>query len=105
MRLLPEQIQSIIDTIHELTNPHTRIFLYGSRLNDQALGGDIDLLIETDTALSLLQRAKIKMTLESQLNLPVDIIAKVQNQPANTFQSIALTKAVQLGKPRWNPPA
>lgn len=96
MRLLPEQIEYITNTIQTLTNPHTRIYLYGSRLNDQARGGDIDLLIETDTALPLLLRAKIKMTLESQLNLPVDIIAKVQNQPANTFQSIALANAVQL---------
>ncbi|MBP9707247.1 MAG: nucleotidyltransferase domain-containing protein [Oligoflexales bacterium] len=49
MRLSDEQISAIVSTIREHTNPHhVNIYLYGSRVNPNLKGGDIDLLIVAD---------------------------------------------------------
>lgn len=46
MRLTREQIQSIRCIVHDLAGPGARVRLFGSRLQDEAAGGDVDLLIE-----------------------------------------------------------
>lgn len=45
MRLTPEQIAIIRQTAEEAFGPGVRVWLFGSRVDDQARGGDIDLLI------------------------------------------------------------
>jgi len=96
VRLTKQQAQMITQTISRLAGAGATVYLFGSRLNDQAKGGDIDLLIESDTPLSLIQRAQIKMELESQLGLPVDIVSKSRGAVATPFQSIAQSRSVQL---------
>lgn len=44
MRILPEERKAIVDAVHACDRK-ARIFLFGSRINDRAKGGDIDLLI------------------------------------------------------------
>jgi predicted nucleotidyltransferase len=48
MRLAPEQIKIIHDSALAIAGPHARVRLFGSRLDDTALGGDVDLLLEID---------------------------------------------------------
>jgi predicted nucleotidyltransferase len=99
MRLTPTQIGLITGTVSRLTNGTATVFLFGSRLNDYARGGDVDVLIETDTLLTLIERARIKMELESLLNLPVDIISQARNTAPTPFHSIARAGAVKLEAP------
>ena len=47
MRLTPTQIQTITQTISQLTGGTAEVFLFGSRVDDRSRGGDVDLLIET----------------------------------------------------------
>lgn len=89
MRITKEQIHIIIQTVSHFAGIKTEIYLFGSRLNDQLKGGDIDIFIESDSPLSLIQRAKIKMELESQLGLPVDVVSKTFEAVATPFQVIA----------------
>ncbi len=96
MRLTKQQIHTITQTVTRLAGTGTAVYLFGSRLNDQAKGGDIDLLIESDIPLTLILRAQIKMELESQLGLPVDIVAKSRGALATPFQIIAQSRSVQL---------
>ena len=96
MRLTKQQTHTIIQTVSRLAGTEAVVHLFGSRLNDQAKGGDIDLLIESDSLLSLIQRAKIKMELESQLGLPVDIVSKYRGAVATPFQIIAQYNSAQL---------
>ncbi|TAN64848.1 MAG: nucleotidyltransferase domain-containing protein [Methylobacter sp.] len=69
MRLTKQQARTITQTVSRLAGTGTAVYLFGSRLNDQAKGGDIDLFIESDIPLSLIHRAQIKMELESQLGI------------------------------------
>jgi predicted nucleotidyltransferase len=96
MRLTKQQTHTITQTVSRLAGAGTAVYLFGSRLNDQAKGGDIDLLIESDTQLSLIHRAQIKMELESQLGLAVDIVSKSRAAVATPFQIIARSRSVQL---------
>jgi len=96
MRLTPDQCHLILATVRRhVAVPH-RVLLYGSRLDDQARGGDVDLLIESDAAMPTLQRARIKNELEDRLHLPIDLTAIQTGRAASPFQVIALAQAVQL---------
>lgn len=96
MRLTQEQIQLITQTVSRLIGGRAEVFLFGSRLNDFARGGDVDILIETDMPLPFIQRAQIKMELEAGLGLPVDIVSQVRNAPPTPFQIIARAQAARL---------
>lgn len=50
MRLSDDEIRAIEQAAKEAFPPGTGIYLFGSRLDDQARGGDIDLLVEPQTA-------------------------------------------------------
>lgn len=96
MRLTQQQTQIIVDTIERMSEKSAEVFLFGSRLDDQARGGDVDILIETELPLTLIERAKIKMALEAELDLPVDIVSQGRYSLATPFQTIARSKAVKL---------
>ncbi len=46
MRLTEQQIQSIRRIVGETAGPTAQTRVFGSRLRDEALGGDLDLLVE-----------------------------------------------------------
>jgi predicted nucleotidyltransferase len=96
MRLKTEQITMIVEIIQAVTQQATKIWVFGSRLDDGAKGGDVDLLIETPHLLGLLQKAQLKNALEMRLNLPVDLLMVQQGQPLSPFQQMAFEKSVLL---------
>ncbi|MEA3359626.1 MAG: nucleotidyltransferase domain-containing protein [Thermodesulfobacteriota bacterium] len=44
MRLNPKEKQVILQAIHSI-DPHAKVYLFGSRVDDSGKGGDIDLLV------------------------------------------------------------
>ena len=96
MRLTQEQVQLITHTISHWAGDGAHIYLFGSRLDDRAKGGDVDIFVEADASLSLIQRAQIKMELESRLGLPVDIVSQARNVVPTPFQIIARSGATRL---------
>lgn len=46
MRLTEIQIQAIRQLAHQLAGGQTRVRIFGSRLDDTAHGGDIDIMLE-----------------------------------------------------------
>jgi len=48
MRLTPDQAQITKNTIARVLGAESRVWLFGSRVDDDLRGGDIDLLVETE---------------------------------------------------------
>jgi len=96
MRLTAQQIQIIVQAVSRTSGPTAGTFLFGSRLNDLARGGDVDILIETDRPFSRIDQGRLKMELEQRLGLPVDILIHVRHTQPTPFQAIAQANAVQL---------
>jgi predicted nucleotidyltransferase len=96
MRLTPDQCLLILATVDRHVGVPHRVSLYGSRLDDQARGGDVDLLVECESAIPVMQRARIKNELEDRLHLPVDLLVIQAGRAATPFQSIARAQAVPL---------
>ena len=96
MRLTADQIQAMTRTVARMTDGGAEVFLFGSRLDDRARGGDVDLLIESDAPLTLLERARLQVELETTLHLPVDLVVQSRNVAPTPFQQIARARAVKL---------
>lgn len=95
MRINPEQIKTITEVTHDVAGSDAQVWLYGSRLQDERRGGDIDLMIQTSTPLSLMDRAKIKVRLETLLEIPVDVLSTTVDC-TRPFVDIARSQAVRL---------
>jgi uncharacterized protein len=96
MRLTSDQVLTILGTASRVSGGHALVYLFGSRLDDRARGGDVDLLIETPHGLTLLERARLKLELEEGLGLPVDVVSRARDAAPTPFQRIALAGAVRL---------
>ena len=100
MRLTQEQIVAINKVVARHAGKNAKIYLFGSKLDDSKKGGDVDLIVETETPLSLIDRAKIIMELEPLLMAPVDLISYVPEHDQMTpFQKIARSSAIPLERP------
>lgn len=97
MRLTPLQQTTICETVARIIGVDARVWLFGSRCNENVRGGDLDLLVEDDVLPSIMQRARIKVELESALAMPVDIIGIKRGMPPTAFQRIALATGIPLG--------
>lgn len=97
MRLTTTQ-QNIIRTTIESALPgqEVEIGVFGSRLNSAARGGDVDLVIRTETSVPLQLKARIRLRLENLLDLPVDIVFVTSGQSPTAFQAMASAKAKPL---------
>jgi predicted nucleotidyltransferase len=93
MRLSPEEKSAIVDAVIRF-DPESRIYLFGSRVDDSQKGGDIDILVFS-SRLTFKDKLKIKASIfesieEQKLDL---VIARNSKDP---FVEIALEKGVQL---------
>ena len=83
MRLSEDQRNIICETIKHL-DPRAKIRLFGSRINDQAKGGDIDLLI-ISKILGYRDKLLIRSRLKEKLgNRKIDIIVTEKTDTAFT---------------------
>ena len=70
MRLSPHQRNVIRRLARECFGPRARVTLFGSRADDKARGGDIDLLIDTDmTDIDEIIRAEIDFQVRVQQSI------------------------------------
>jgi predicted nucleotidyltransferase len=79
MRLTQADIELIRSTVRERFGAGTEIWLFGSRLDDQACGGDINLYVEPSAPLPenvFLAREALRRELQRGLNQPVDMIVR-----------------------------
>ncbi|SDB48107.1 Nucleotidyltransferase domain-containing protein [Desulfonatronum thiosulfatophilum] len=98
MRLDSSQVARILKIVAEHAGSDSRVSVYGSRLDDRARGGDIDLFIETAAPMPRWEQARMLAALEDELGLPVDILVKCVHAPDTPFESMARSRAVVLNQ-------
>ena len=97
MRLSTAQASVILHCVREQLGADVSVMLFGSRLDDDARGGDVDLLVESAAPATLRQRALVTMALEKALELPVDIVSVQRGTRGSAFARIARSRAQLLG--------
>jgi predicted nucleotidyltransferase len=98
MRLSPEQRRIITELVRQTAGQQARVRLFGSRLDDNARGGDIDLLIELDTAIET--PAALAATLSARIDRAlggrkVDILIAAPNLQRIHFLVSVVQKVVR----------
>lgn len=61
MRLSQEEVEVIKSCCKRVFGNAAKVFLFGSRIDDSKRGGDIDLLIKTNTVLLGAERLRLKL--------------------------------------------
>jgi predicted nucleotidyltransferase len=96
MRLNAQQTEQIVAAVRRHFGAGAKVALFGSRLDDAARGGDVDLLVEAPAAPTLQQRALATMELEGVLQMPVDILAVRRGDAGSAFVQAVRPRAVPL---------
>jgi predicted nucleotidyltransferase len=99
MRLSPTHIQAIKETVAALLGQEADIVLFGSRTDDSARGGDVDLLITVQQMpdniafTAALLAAKVERALEGRR---VDVVLRIADAPVQPIHEIALRTGMAL---------
>jgi len=99
MRLTPAQIDTIKSTTQAVLGEGAQVTLFGSRVDDQAKGGDVDLMIEVHQTLQ--EPALIAARIASQISRAmhgrkVDVLLKAPNLLEQPIHRIARQQGVAL---------
>ena len=95
MRISKEQISVLKNNILAF-DKNAKIFLFGSRTNDDKRGGDIDILILSNNKLTLEGKAKIRYNFFKVFGeQKLDIIQYTFDDNSN-FKKLALSDAIEL---------
>jgi predicted nucleotidyltransferase len=94
MRLSTEQAGIIKSIIAREISPDAKIWLFGSRIDDNRRGGDIDLYVETQRP-DLMDELRCKIGIEEAIDLHVDLIVARQEDQRPIAQ-IAKTEGQRL---------
>lgn len=76
MRLSPENLAILQTTVRRYFGTESAVYIYGSRTDNLARGGDVDLFVDTPLTVDYHQRALALAALEDVLHLPVDLLVK-----------------------------
>lgn len=89
MRLTPNQLQDIRICVQQHLGLGTRLWLFGSRLDDSRRGGDVDLYAEPDQPVTLVPQLRCQLALKDALELDVDLIVAPPGQDDTPIARIA----------------
>ncbi|OOG21470.1 hypothetical protein B1C78_16155 [Thioalkalivibrio denitrificans] len=99
MRLTARQIEVIREKVHALLGEDARVRLFGSRVDDSARGGDIDLFVEVDRVLDNRAASASRLQAELQLALGdqrIDVVLVDPRTPRLPIHQVAARDGVRL---------
>jgi predicted nucleotidyltransferase len=99
VRLPAHQARAIREKAQADFGPNTRVLLFGSRADDRARGGDIDLLLEVDHPVSNRAAAGARFAAELQIALGdqrIDILIVDPSTPPEPIHDAARRSGVAL---------
>lgn len=95
MRLAQKISSSIKSRIQE-SIPNADVYLFGSRVDDSAKGGDIDLLLLTEEKLPLVLIRKIRRLILNDIGEQKIDIVNFTKSIKHPFKSLAQESAIRL---------
>jgi predicted nucleotidyltransferase len=99
MRLSPSQTEAIVAAARAVLGSDVRVTLFGSRLDDQARGGDIDLLLEVPQAVDSPAWLAARVTARVQQALgdrKIDVLLLAPDTAPEPVHHAALLHGVRL---------
>ena len=99
MRLSQQTRQIIRDTVSEVFGAEAKVKLFGSRTNDNARGGDIDLLVELPCITEEVERKTLQLTARLQLPIgdqPIDVLVIDPSTPKQPIHEQASITGISL---------
>lgn len=99
MRLSQNQIEVVRRTVREVFGMEAEVKLFGSRTNDDARGGDIDLLVELPTIVVEPERKTLQLVARLQLRLgdqPIDVLVLDPSTPRQSIHEQAIRTGIKL---------
>jgi uncharacterized protein len=95
MRLRPDILLFIKESCHVFF-PDSDIYLFGSRADDEAKGGDIDLMILSDLKIENDRLRKFRIEFYKRFGWQkIDLVNFLKTEES-TFKNLVLPKAIQL---------
>jgi predicted nucleotidyltransferase len=88
MRLSPAELSAIRSTLSAL-DPLGRVYLFGSRADDQRRGGDIDVFLEASHEIDQRTALTAEYRLHSACDCKVDLLIKTPGQADQPIHQIA----------------
>jgi predicted nucleotidyltransferase len=76
--------------------PNSEVFLFGSRVNDMAKGGDIDLLLITQEKVPLVLLNRVRRLIINEIGEQKIDIVNFRKSDHHPFKVLALETAVRL---------
>ncbi len=100
MRLTRQEKNKIIMLISKAfgKKQQWKLWLFGSRVNDQLKGGDVDLCIIADEKPDELLRKQLRLRpeIEEVLDLPVDLVMQSTQRPEKLVTKKAIETGIEL---------
>ncbi len=99
MRLTPAQIDTIKSTAQAVLGEGAQVTLFGSRVDDDKKGGDVDLMVEVDQAVAepALMAARMASRVSRAMHgRKVDVLLKAPNLLEQPIHRIAQQEGVRL---------
>lgn len=99
MRFSQQTQQTIRDTVREVFGIGAGVKLFGSRINDDARGGDIDLLVELPSITSEIERKTMQLLARLQLRIgdqPIDVLVLDPSTPRQPIHEQASATGIKL---------
>ena len=99
MRITSEQATAIRQDVARLAGDAARVWLFGSRVRDDARGGDVDLMVELDVAVPEPAQLAARLAAQTSRRMwgrKVDVLIKAPNLQALPIHSIAMSEGVLL---------
>jgi predicted nucleotidyltransferase len=104
MRLSPEFTEFLAGEISEISVP-VRVFLFGSRTSDETKGGDIDILILSETKLDRKTLRQIRINfIKKFMYLKLDLVNFTDHED-NAFKELIMESAIFLSSNHKQPVA
>jgi len=99
MRLSRQTQQTIRKTVHEIFGPYATVSLFGSRIDNTARGGDIDLLVQLAEPVEQREHKELQLVARLQIRLgdqPIDVLLLDPNTTRQSVHEEALRTGIRL---------